>query len=311
MTKTEPIEAGVSAAGARRAEVTEAAPAAQPPIRARATRFELGDSPSHWVPGDPQTTHTINVLHLFLPPGERWFCDVFRDAIPLITDEQLRADARGFVGQEATHAKAHDGGLAFLASHRIDLRREVARADKVRVRARKLIHRLPPALRRRVLTAELATIAAIEHFTAVLGVWIVEDSARLDELGVDPAMLDLLRWHGSEEVEHRAVAFDIFEHLSGSYARRVIAMAGAFGGLTVAWAAAVRVLMHLDPEVHGRPSWQAFSEAGRDGRLPTFRSIVDSVPEYLRRDHHPSQVGNTELALAYLASSPGVVRRAA
>ncbi|HVX19284.1 MAG TPA: metal-dependent hydrolase [Acidimicrobiales bacterium] len=283
--------------------------AAAPPIRARATRFDLSATPVHWVPGDAQTTHTINVLHLFLPPGERWFCDVYRDALPLITDPQLRADARGFVGQEATHAKAHDGGLEMLARQGIDLRREVARADRIRIGARKVIRKLPPGLRRRVLTAELGAIAAIEHFTAVLGVWVIEDSVRLDEVGADPAMVDLLRWHGAEEVEHRAVAFDIFEHLGGSYARRAFSMAVAAVGLTAAWMAATQVLMRLDPDTAERAHWRTFREAGEDGRLPMFRSIVDSIPGYLRRDHHPSQVGHTELALAYLATSPGVAHR--
>ncbi len=29
----------------------------------------------------------------------------------------------------------------------------------------------------------------------------------------DPAMADLFRWHLAEEVEHRCVAYDLFEHL--------------------------------------------------------------------------------------------------
>ncbi|EUA34412.1 putative metal-dependent hydrolase family protein [Mycobacterium xenopi 4042] len=33
-------------------------------------------------------------------------------------------------------------------------------------------------------------------------------------------MLDLLRWHGAEEVEHKAVAFDTMKHLrAGTGAR--------------------------------------------------------------------------------------------
>ena len=43
-------------------------------------------------------------------------------------------------------------------------------------------------------------------------------------LGSDPVMLDLLRWHGAEEVEHRSVAFELFQHVSGSYVRRVETM---------------------------------------------------------------------------------------
>ena len=175
-------------------------------IKARRTRFDLTDTPDEWIAGDLQASHLVDSLHVALPPGERWFCDVFRDALPHITDDRLREDVRGFIGQEATHAKAHDLGLEHLARHGIDLRREVAVADRLRMRLRARGKRLPAWLQRRLLRNELAAIATIEHYTAVLGVWIVE----ADIPGGDPAMLDLLRWHGAEEVEHRAVAFDLY-----------------------------------------------------------------------------------------------------
>ena len=279
-------------------------------IRARATRFDLSDTPIHWVAGDAQTTHTMNVLHLFLPPGERWFVDVYRDALPLITDPQLRDEAKGFLAQEATHAKAHDFGLEHLAAHGIDLRPNVARVDRNRVRLRKLIHKLPPGLRRRILTGELAAIAAIEHFTAVLGIWII-NSPELDAIDTDPAMLDLLRWHGSEEVEHRSVAFDLYQHLNGSYPRRVVSMGLTAVGLFFAWIVATTVLMVMDPTIKRLFSMKEMRRAMRQGRLPELSSLGRSIPEYMRRNHHPSQNGSTEQALAYLASSPGVVKRRA
>ncbi len=57
----------------------------------------------------------------------------------------------------------------------------------------------------------------------MLGDWALNATA-LDAAGADPTMMDLLRWHGAEEVEHRAVAFDLFTHLDGRYLRRVCAM---------------------------------------------------------------------------------------
>lgn len=44
--------------------------------------FSWEDTPLHWGPGDPFTTHTINVLHLLLPAGERWFVHVYKQALP-------------------------------------------------------------------------------------------------------------------------------------------------------------------------------------------------------------------------------------
>ena len=37
-------------------------------------------------------------------------------------------------------------------------------------------------------------------------------------------MLDLLRWHGAEEVEHRSLVFDVYQKVSGSYFIRAFSM---------------------------------------------------------------------------------------
>ena len=79
----------------------------QVPFRPRRVRFDHDATADHWVPGDPHTTHVINVLHLLLPAGERWFGQVYRKALPLIDDPDLDRDVKAFIGQEATHARKH------------------------------------------------------------------------------------------------------------------------------------------------------------------------------------------------------------
>jgi predicted metal-dependent hydrolase len=48
------------------------------------------------------------------------------------------------------------------------------------------------------LHRRVADVAAIEHFTAVLGEWVIQNKG-LEYAGADDNMLDLLRWHGAEE----------------------------------------------------------------------------------------------------------------
>jgi predicted metal-dependent hydrolase len=263
-------------------------------IRARRVRFDWSQTPLHWVPDDPQTTHTINVLHLLLPAGEKWFCEVYRKALPRVTDEQLRADVKGFIGQEAIHSRAHASVLEHLTAQDLDTTPYTRRVEW-------MFDRL---LGDRVwLTMRLAIIAAVEHFTCILGSWVIDDSHRLDELGADATMLDLLRWHGAEEVEHRSVAFDLFQDLSGSYVLRVLAMIGVFPVLMWLWLVGTRFMMRRDALAR-RPTLRAFVRAGRDGRLPAAGYILSSVPRYLAPRHHPSNEGSTDRALAYLATSP-------
>ncbi len=38
-------------------------------LQARDVEFDWSDLPMHWMPGDPFTTHVLNVLHLLLPAG--------------------------------------------------------------------------------------------------------------------------------------------------------------------------------------------------------------------------------------------------
>jgi hypothetical protein len=283
-------------------------------IRPRRPRFDLSDTPTQWVPGDPQTTQTINVLHLLLPPGERWFCDVYREALPLITDERLRADVKGFMGQEAVHARAHDGGLAYMAARGIDTSTYEARAEWLRTHVggpRPFGLRLGPRLGRAWLNRRLAAIAAIEHYTSILGTWIVENSAGLDRAGADPQMMDLLRWHGAEEVEHRHVAFDAYQDLSGSYVTRVVAMLGVTAVMLVLWIVGSAGLVAADPTTDARFRPREFRRAVKQGRLPSLTMVIRSLPRYLARNHHPSnEPGSRELALAYLAGSPGVASSA-
>lgn len=259
------------------------------------------------MPGDPFTTHTINVLHLLLPAGERWFIHVYRQVLPYIHDEELRQDVIGFIGQEAMHSQAHDDVLPHLKEQGLDPTPYTAQVDWL---FEKLLgdRTLPPGRARKWwLLERVATIAAIEHYTAFLGDWIL-NADELDRRGADPTMLDLLRWHGAEEVEHRSVAFDVFMHVDGSYRRRVRTWATAFSALAFLWQRGARFFMENDPSLlEGKASFGQFYRSGRRGTLPSTPSMLKSIPRYLSRSYHPSQEGSTAQAVDYLTRSPAAV----
>nr|WP_202819178.1 metal-dependent hydrolase [Actinosynnema sp. ALI-1.44] len=270
-------------------------------LRPRDVRFDWAALPAHWIPGEPFATHMFNVMHLLLPEGERWFVEVFKEALPLITDERLREDVVGFIGQEAMHASAHQGAQDHLLQHGIDPAPYVRQLEWF---FRERLDR--PDGGRRWLVARLAVIAAVEHMTAFLGHWVL-NSPKLDEAGADATMLDLLRWHGAEEVEHRAVAYDLFAHVDGGFVNRVAAMAIGFPALVWLWIRGVRYLMTVDPRCKGKARWRDLVRAGRKGLLPTVPYLVASILRYFKPGYHPSQEGSTSQAVAYLASSPAAL----
>ncbi|EUA40362.1 putative metal-dependent hydrolase family protein [Mycobacterium avium subsp. avium 2285 (R)] len=91
-------------------------------LEARDVDFDWAQLPFHYAPGEPFATHVLNVLHLLLPAGEQFFVEVFKQALPLIRDDQLRLDVQGFIGQEGVHSRAHANVLAHFAARGIDLR---------------------------------------------------------------------------------------------------------------------------------------------------------------------------------------------
>ncbi|MGW1466440.1 metal-dependent hydrolase [Streptomyces sp. NPDC002308] len=277
------------------------------PLKPRNVSFDWEHTPLHWVPGDPFAGHTINVLHLLLPAGERWFIHVYRQVLPYIRDERLRADVIGFIGQEAVHSQAHDDVLPHLKKLGLDPTPYTAQVDWF---FEKLLgdRTLPPGRAREWwLMERVAMTAAIEHYTAFLGDWILNADA-LDRRGADPTMLDLLRWHGAEEVEHRSVAFEVFLHVDGGYRRRVRTWATAFSTLVFLWQRGVRFFMENDPELpDGRASFRALHNSGKQGTLPPAADILRSVPDYLSRRYHPSRTGSTAQAVDYLARSPAAL----
>ncbi|HEY9310713.1 metal-dependent hydrolase [Williamsia sp.] len=273
-------------------------------IKPRDVTFDWAGMPLHYVGGNPLATHLINVLHLVLPEGEEWFVETFKEALPYIDDEDLREDVVGFIGQEAVHASAHTTVLDHLKSQGLD---PTPYTDQMSFLFGIALAKRPSENSDPLhgLVERLAFIAGIEHLTAFLGNWALNE-ARLDD-AVHPTMLDLLRWHGAEEVEHRSVAFEVMEYFDGRYSRRIRTYLLIAPTVAWYWARGVRFLMQNDPSLGGasdrRVRWSDWGAVTKRGLFPNGRSILRAGARYLRRSYHPSQDGSTTQAVRYLAAS--------
>lgn len=276
-------------------------------ILPRHVRFDFSQTPIQWVPGDPASTHVMNTLNLMFPAGEMWFCRVYNKALPLITDAQLRDDAEGFLRQEALHSRSHGGVLThYYQRHGIDTKPFTRILDWALA---KLLGDRPWGLpwggqSRFWLRQRLGIIAALEHFFGYLGNWVLNAPA-LDKAGTDPVMLDLLRWHGAEEVEHRSVAYDIYRHLGGGYFGRCFHMACVIPMLLVTTSLGARFMYRQDPDA-GKPTGliRTWSQGAQRGCLPSLWETVKSALRFFKPGYSPGHEGSTAQALAYLDRSP-------
>ncbi|MEO8815363.1 MAG: metal-dependent hydrolase [Mycobacterium sp.] len=274
-------------------------------LQARDVRFDWTKLPVHYVPGEVFATHFWNVLHLLLPAGEEIFVELFKEALPLIKDDQLRLDVQGFIGQEAMHAQAHAGVVDHLVAHGIDVS---PFTGQVRWLFGTVMGDRPhwsERRRQRWLLERVSLVAAAEHYTAILGEWML-DSPALDAAGADPVMLDLLRWHGAEEVEHKAVAFDVMKHLQAGYWRQIRTQAIITPLLLWLWARGLRFMYRVDPELPAgtKLRWRDWFAVARRGLVPEPVKFVSAIIAYGKPGFHPAQLGGVEKAVDYLAISP-------
>ncbi|EHR50738.1 putative metal-dependent hydrolase [Saccharomonospora marina XMU15] len=278
-------------------------------IRARDMDFTWGDVPMHYIPGHIVATHVYNCMHLLLPEGEKVMSRALAQALPYIDDPRLHEEVIGFIGQEATHADNHRGVLDRLVDLGLDPSPVLTRLDKILDVI--MTDFGNERVRHQLLCERLALFSALEHYTAVWGKFFLQSQGLADS-GIHPMLLDLLRWHGAEEVEHRSVVYDAYLHLDGGYARRArMAVFGslalfATGMLTLTW------LVVNDPELrrNRNPIRRYFTPvlrgiaATRGKIIPNVTSFLTELPTYLKPGFHPSQLGGMDLALRYLATAP-------
>lgn len=285
----------------RSSEYTEEALA----IRARNVSFDWTDVPLEYIPGDPYATAFWNVMHLVLPEGEHAMADVFSRALKEIDDVRLHEEVVGFVGQEHMHASSHESFRQYLIAHDVDIKPML---DRIEYIVGQIFgeHGLTGRAGTAWFYERLGVYAAAEHFTAVVGEWLL-DNTEFDRIGVDPTMLDLLRWHGAEEMEHRSVAFDAFQYVDGSPARRLRSAIVSSAGLAILWFSTAAYLYRQDCELNRRrprPWPLAFIGSVRRGLVPTPTFLFTQLFVYMKPGYHPSGGGNIDKATRYLATSP-------
>jgi len=220
-----------------------------------------------WFGGDPFLTHLVEALSLTFPLGERFFVDAvkrFRGELALL---DMDADIRAFIGQEAHHGRAHETFNAWLSEGVPDAASLEARVARTLEEGRAKMSPMQ----------QLAVTCALEHFTAVMAELLLGNAVLREK--IHPDVRRLLVWHAIEETEHKAVAFDVYQKMGGSYVMRAIVMIDVTITLFATTGALQAQLM------------RASGSSRKLGRaLHTFGWLARIVPPYLayyRPGFHP------------------------
>ncbi len=264
-------------------------------IRVRKMDFPFADAgiPRWWMHDNPVLTQMANGINLLFPPGERFFIRSVKHYLDRIEDPELRARVKAFFGQEGRHGHEHERYNRILEGQGYDIQRFLRLYERV---AFGMIEPRFPAILR------LSTTVALEHFTASMA-HMALTTRFLD--GAHPTMRALLRWHAAEEIEHKAVAFDVLQAIDPRYSVRVAGLAIAASQLFGWWAVATAMLMaqeELSPEERRR-----FRAEGERARLASEgharRELFQrAILDYLRPSFHPDHRDDYHLARDYLAS---------
>jgi uncharacterized protein len=246
------------------------------PVRRIALEPALASVPRHFAQdGDLITSHFLAALSALFPEGENFFIRSVKHYRDQVTDPALKEHVSGFIGQEVVHGREHGAFNEHLAT----LGYPTLRVDRVVGKG------LQFRSRRVAPIANLASTAALEHFTATLAELVMTDAQTREAMGHD-AVRDLFLWHALEESEHKAVAFDVYRTVGGGERLRIVTMKLVRYSFVFGMVLQMVLSLARDRETYRpgvlRESWRRFR------RQPIVsRAVWEQLKEYERRGFHP------------------------
>ena len=180
------------------------------PIPVRKMAFEIPSSEQfdpRWLAGNIVLSYVATGISLYVAYLEPFLVKSLRQVLPRVADQALRENVDRFCRQEAQHYMQHERfNEAILGQGYPGLQ---ARFDRVKADFDRFLS----------TRSEKWCVGFVEGFEAYTTQAALKSLERgaYDHPRTDPYFGGLFRWHMTEEIEHRDVAFDIYQHLYGDY----------------------------------------------------------------------------------------------
>ncbi len=242
----------------------------------------------HWVRGQAYPTAFFNALSAVFPVGEAFMIESLRPWQARLP-EPLASEVRTFIEQEAAHSREH--GVMNRALIRAGY--DIAPLDKV-------IRGFVTFFSGTSEITKLGATMCIEHLTAIVAAELLARPHHMD--GAEPEMKRLFLWHAIEEVEHKAVAYDVWMHATRDWsalrrwATRSAMMIGVTTSFVVNRTRGQVELMRQDGE-HWAKALPGILRYGF-GNGGVGRAVLRPWAKFLKPSFHPWQIDDHALVSA-------------
>lgn len=260
-----------------------------PPIEPRRMSFDFeSERRRFWYADNAVLTAFMAALSSTFPPGEREFVRSvlhYREQL----DGPLLEQVRAFAAQEGHHARQHTLANSWIDSLGFDAK---GCSEQLEVEIEEFRQNTPDD----VLLA--ATVGA-EHLTAIMAHYLLTH----DEVvaGLPDAVRELILWHAVEEIEHKAVAIDVYDKVSGDRdkLRKVFVVQTAMFATTVG-----RCMQHMLRQANYAPTAREWLGGARFflGPRGLIPGIAKSYLSFFRKDFHPWDHDDRHLIDAWKAT---------
>jgi uncharacterized protein len=245
-----------------------------------------------YINNDIYVSNFFTALSTMFPDGELFFVESVRAVRDLVKTPSLQADIKRFIKQEAMHRKEHTKFNKMWWELGYS-------TDKLEYATKQLLglaYKLKLSKK-----SNLAITIGLEHFTATLSAMFLTTPDLKD--GIDEEYKDLWLWHTSEEIDHKTVAFDVYQEVFGddltysSYFCRVFWMSVVSLALLVAVHKYTDVLLKDSGNTGLILKLKGLNKVwGKSGYIS---KIIPEILDYFKFGFHPLDHDHNELLLKY------------
>jgi uncharacterized protein len=242
-----------------------------------------GDIPKYWLDGDAFKTRFFDAMSILFPEGEKFFIACVRDYRDQITDAELKAQVKDFMYQEGQHGMVHTQFNNRLKAQGVQVDHILEEQKRIMF---KVFRKHFPK------TFTLGQTAAAEHLTALMAHAFFSNGLFKE---ADPRIRAMFAWHAVEEIEHKAVAFDVFRDIAkGSWLMRVASM--MFVSFTFPMHTFL-IMRHMFQVDGLKQRWKLWAKGlwWLYGYKGVFPHLIPAYLAYYRPGFHPRDHGDLDI----------------